>query len=100
MSVNEAWQGRRYKTEEYKAYEKALEILLPEIEIPEGKLKLELEFGLSNAGSDWDNPIKPTVDILCKRYGFNDNRIYEAVVRKKKCKKNSEYFMFDIKGFT
>lgn len=48
--------------------------------------------------SDFDNPIKPFQDVLQAKYGFNDSRIVEAVVRKVKTKKGQEYIKFAIKG--
>jgi Holliday junction resolvase RusA-like endonuclease len=97
LSVNKAWKGKRYKTDEYKAYEKAVLLMLPNIEIPEGHLHVSLEFGFSNKASDLDNPIKPFIDILQKKYGFNDSRIYEYDLKKKKTIKGADYIMFDIK---
>lgn len=101
LSVNQAWQGRRYKTPAYKKYEKEVYHLLPPIKIPEiGPLKIYLEFGFSNSSSDWDNPIKPFQDILQFKYAFNDNRIYEAIVKKVKVKKGNEYIRFEITEIT
>ncbi|MDY7025971.1 MAG: hypothetical protein SVC26_06500, partial [Pseudomonadota bacterium] len=64
ISVNQAWQGRRFKTPHYKAYEQELLLKLPKsIDIPEGELALLATFGLSNyKASDYDNPIKPFQD--------------------------------------
>lgn len=94
LSVNIAWRGRRFKTLRYKEYEKELMYKLPKsLKIPEGKLKLYVEFGMSRA-SDWDNPIKPFVDVLQKKYHFNDNRIFEARVIKKISKE--PYINFEI----
>lgn len=98
ISVNEAWQGRRYKTDKYKAFEKELTYLLPNIEIPNGYLALDLEFGFSNRGSDLSNPLKMVEDILSKKYKFNDNRIYEINLKKKKCNKGAEYIMFNLRS--
>ena len=96
LSVNDAWQGRRFKTPEYKKYERDLLLLLPKIEVPNGKLQIYLEWGFSSSGSDWDNPIKPFVDVLQKKLNFNDNRIELAHVSKKKVKKGEEYIKFNI----
>ena len=96
LSVNEAWKGRRFKTDKYKSFERSLLLLLPKIEIPEGKLKVNFEFGFSNRGSDWDNPVKPFQDVLQKKYGFNDSKIYEAIVKKEIVKKGHEYIKFSI----
>ena len=48
LSVNDAWQGKRFKTDTYKAYEKQVLLMLPKIEIPEGPLTINLEFGFSS----------------------------------------------------
>lgn len=96
LSVNNCWQGKRFKTPEYKAYEKMLLYLLPKITVPEGKLKISFVFGFSSSASDWDNPIKPLQDILQKKYGFNDKNIHEATVKKVLVKKGQEFFEFEI----
>lgn len=98
LSVNEAWKGKRYKTDKYKAYEKEVYFNLPPMKLPDDKLSITLEFGLSNASADWDNPIKPFIDILQFKYGFNDSKIYEATVTKKIVKKGEEYTAFEIKA--
>jgi Holliday junction resolvase RusA-like endonuclease len=77
LSVNQAWQGRRFKTPEYKRYERDLLLLLPCISIPKNKLKLTLVIGFKNTLSDIDNIAKPLIDILQKKYKFNDKQIYE-----------------------
>jgi hypothetical protein len=46
--VNKAWKGRRYATKESKSYQKELWLLLPpKIDIPEGRLEITFEFGMS-----------------------------------------------------
>lgn len=98
LSSNDTWKGRRFKTKEYKAYERHICLLLKPMEIPEGQIILFLEFGFSSSGSDWDNPIKPFQDCLQKKYDFNDNRVYAAVVTKEKVKKGEEYIDFKIES--
>ena len=98
MSVNAAWQGKRYKTNEYKSYERSLLYILPQLEIPKPPLKIYFEFGISKT-TDYDNPIKPLQDILQKRYGFDDKDIEEAHIRKKVVKKGNEYFKINIGGY-
>lgn len=98
LSVNDCWKGRRFKSEAYEAYEKELWYLLPKkILIPDGELKVFYEFGVSSKNSDWDNMIKPFQDILQKKYDFNDNRIYRAIVQKVIVKKGEEYIKFSLK---
>lgn len=96
LSVNEAWKGRRFKTDAYKSYEKHMLLILPKLVVPPGKLKIILEFGMSNAGSDIDNPVKMTLDILQKKYWFNDSQIYEMTVSKVKVAKGDEYTKFEF----
>lgn len=96
LSVNECWKGQRFKTNEYKEYEKMLLYLLPKIKVPEGPLKISFTFGFSNVQCDWDNPVKPLQDILQKKYSFNDKDIHEATVKKVKVKKGEEFFEFEI----
>lgn len=71
--------------------------LLPKLKIPAGELELNIEVGMSNSQSDLDNICKPFQDILQKKYGFNDNRIYKLVMQKIKVKKGEEYISFEIK---
>ena len=99
MSVNEAWQGKRFKTDKYKSFEKELLLMLKKIEIPEGKLLLRATFGLSSKNADWDNPIKPFQDVIQKKYGFNDRRIYKGEIEKKDVKKGFEYIEFQLLPF-
>ena len=100
LSVNQVWQGKRFKTPKYKAYEKELMYTLPSIKLPEPPYSVYYEFGFSSAASDIDNPIKPLQDVLQKRYGFDDKHIHEMIVRKFKVKKGEEYFKFEINSIT
>jgi Holliday junction resolvase RusA-like endonuclease len=99
LSVNQVWQGRRFKTPIYKKYENELLFMLPKMKIPEGKLELTIVFGFSSSASDWDNPIKPFQDILQKRYSFNDSRVYKATIIKEIVKKGQEFIEFNIKEY-
>lgn len=96
LSVNEAFQGRRFKTPKYKAFEKELTLKLKSMDVPEGKLLLTVTFGLSSKNADWDNPIKPFQDIVAAKYGFNDRHIYKGIVEKVDVPKGSEFIEFDI----
>lgn len=97
LSVNAAWKGKRYKTDKYKAFEKEMLFKLKPILLPKGLLHVKLSFGFSSQGSDIDNPIKMVLDILQKKYRFNDNLIYRLDVIKTVVNKGSEYIAFDIK---
>lgn len=96
LSVNEAWQGRRFKTKAYREYTKVLITLLPSIEIPNPPFKIDLIFGFSNSLSDLDNPVKGVMDIMQKRYNFNDRDVYEMTIKKEIVKKGSEFIKFNI----
>jgi len=98
LSVNCCWKGVRFKTPAYKSYERSCLWLLPKLIIPDGQLKISFEFGLSNSGNDIDNSIKPFLDILQKKYGFNDSRIYEMNVKKIKVEKGKEFIRFKIES--
>lgn len=99
LSVNQVWQGRRFKTKKYKDYEKTVLSILPKLKIPEGNLKLIITFGFSSKASDWDNPIKPFQDILQKKYEFNDSRIYKAEIEKVIVKRGKEFIDFRIEKY-
>lgn len=98
LSANEAWQGRRVKTQKYRNYEKVVMLMLKPLVVPDGDLELYLKWGFSSAASDWDNPIKQFQDCLQKKYGFNDNRVVRGVVEKVKVKKGEEFIEFEIKA--
>lgn len=97
LSVNEAWKGRRFKTDAYKIYQNTLFWLLPKIKVPDPPFEIHFKFGFSNSLSDWDNPVKPTQDILSKKYGFNDKLIRKAIVETEIVKKGEEYIEFELK---
>lgn len=97
LSVNKAWQGRRFKTQDYKDYEEELLYILPKIEVPEGKkYKLKMLVGFSNRNSDLSNSIKQFEDVLCKKYGFDDRYIFEISMKKEIVKKGEEFISFSL----
>lgn len=96
ISVNECWQGRRFKTPKYKKYETDCLYLLPQLNIGEPPYGIWFVFGFSNFAADIDNPVKPILDILQKKYGFNDRDIIEMNLTKIKVQKGMEYIKFSI----
>lgn len=97
LSVNDAWQGRRFKTDKYKAFEKQMLLMLPPLKINfKALLKIDVVFGFSSKGSDVDNGLKPTLDVLQKKYGINDNRIYEINLKKEIVPKGQEFIKLSI----
>ena len=59
-------------------------------------LRVELFFGFSSNASDLDNPVKPLIDILQKKYGFNDNQIFELNIRKCIVAKGKEFISITV----
>jgi len=97
LSINEAWQGKRFKTPAYKAYEETILLSMPKAKIEtEQMLRIEFFFGFSNKASDLDNPVKLLLDIAQKKYGFNDKNVFELNVRKCIVKKGEEFIQMGI----
>lgn len=97
LSVNEAWKGRRFKTDAYNNFVQHVLMILPhDLVVPNGNLAIHLCFGFSNKGADIDNPVKPILDILQKKYNFNDSRIYKLHVDKIIVPKGSEFIEFEF----
>ncbi len=97
LSVNAAWCGFRTKTEDYKEYERGVLSMLQErFSIPAPPYKLSILLGLSTRNGDIDNPVKLFIDILQKKYQFNDKEIYELSVKKIIVPKRKEYCEFKL----
>ena len=99
LSVNECWQGKRFKTKAYTAYEKELLYRLSPADFDKSKdpLEVSLVVGLSNVQADADNIVKPFLDILQKKYNFNDKYIFRLIVEKVLVVKGAEFIEFYIK---
>ncbi len=85
LSVNAAFQGRRFSTPEKTAYETRLRWSIPKVAVVGNPYyKVEYDFYLKNfALTDWDNCVKITQDCLVKKGVISDDRlIVHAVVRK------------------
>lgn len=96
LSLNHAYRGRRFSTPELKLYKRAIYLMAPKLKVEAGKLKIKLEFGVSNKGVDGDNLIKCVQDSLAEKYCFNDNRIYKWDVEKIDVPLGQEYINFEI----
>ena len=99
LSVNALYRGRRYRTEAYNKYEQEIWYMLPNKNIPQGKLAVKLEVGFSNKRADLDNVNKSFWDICQKKYSFNDSQIYKIEMEKKIVKKGEEYISFEINKY-
>lgn len=97
LSINAAFQGRRFKTPIYSKYEAIVLLMLPKLVIPAPPFKVNIKFGFSSPLADIDNPVKPILDILQKKYNINDKDIFELNLKKEIVTKGNEYFEFEIK---
>lgn len=98
LSVNDAFKGRRFRTDKYNSFIKNCLLMLPKsIDIAnESNIKLAIQFGFSSKASDIDNCCKSFIDCLVKKYGVDDRYIYELHVFKSIVKKGEEFIKFKI----
>lgn len=96
LSVNDAWKGKRYKTDNYLQYETDVSLLLPinknePYEPYESELFVKYVWYFKNyKGRDNDNPLKPFQDILKARGYLKDDRYIKASYIKKESVSNIE----------
>jgi hypothetical protein len=90
LSVNTAWQGKRFKTKAYKRYETDCTLLLPRVcgvkDTDNCFYEVDYKFYLKIFGLTYvDNLIKPLQDILVKN-GFisDDHKILKIIAEKVK----------------
>jgi Holliday junction resolvase RusA-like endonuclease len=100
LSINTTFQGKRFKTPIYKAYETKMLLMLPKSigKIPD-QIEVNITFGFSNKASDIDNGVKPFLDILQKKYRFNDSQIYRLNIHKVLTDKGLDFIEFEIKKY-
>lgn len=95
MSVNRAYKGRKYKTPGYTGYTEHILLCLNAYTPPDIDFKkpfgISYTFGMSSRAGDVDNPVKPLQDILSRKYGFNDNMVYEIRAYKRIVPKEQEF---------
>lgn len=100
LSVNDAYTGKRYSTEEKRIFNRQCDILLPNnYKIPEPPFQIYFKFGFSSKASDYDGPIKVVQDSIAKKYKFNDKLIRRAIIDTEYVKKGKEYFEFKIETY-
>ena len=97
LSVNNAYKGRRFPTDELKVYKKAMPLLLPrDLQLPPNKLVLLFRFHFKREASDVDNCCKAAQDIITKHYGVDDRMIYLTMNEKIVDFKAAEYLEFEF----
>lgn len=84
ISVNECWQGRRYKTEKYKDWrEEAYFCTRHSLKKPVGLCNLEIAFYVPSLGMDLDNMIKPVLDSLQDSQVLKNDKLVMRIVAEK-----------------
>lgn len=96
LSANQMHYSAKVDTTAYRNYRKELIRRLPDIEIPDGLLRIRILACVSSKLSDLDNVVKPFLDVLQKRYPFNDRNVYRIVCEKRIVKKGEESLIFAI----
>jgi len=94
LSVNKAWQGRRFRTKEYKDWTETGLWLLKKHKKYTGIVGVDIIFYMKNYKlADIDNPLKAFFDLIVKAGLIEDDRyIEEMTVRKEKSKVNQISF--------
>ena len=89
LSVNQAFQGRKFHTPKGKAFREQCLYLLPKKEMMKGLIKMEIVVGIEKAWlrSDVDNYLKPLIDSIVKKGLIEDDRfIVELNIKKEQSK--------------
>jgi len=96
LSVNKVWQGRRFKTKDYKNYEIEVLELLKNVKKVSGIVEVKYKFYIKNFSmSDVGNFEKPLSDIIVKAGMIDDDRYVNRIVLEK-YKSDKEYIEIEI----
>ena len=101
LSINDAWQGRRYKTPKYNKFAEEVHLRLLAYKrpnLPDGPLSIHYRFHVFNMRSDVDNFIKAFQDVLFNWIGIDDSRIVRLTAEKIKCQKYKEKIEWTIES--
>ena len=98
LSVNAAYQGRRFSTKEKKLFDRTVAAILPNCRVDGEYYRVLFDFHLTNfGGTDQDNLIKVLQDCIVRRGIISDDRrIVEHRIRKFPSDKN--YIVVGIVG--
>lgn len=84
LSVNRAWQGRRFSTREKKKYEEKLLLLLPRKMEAGPYYRVHFDFHIKNCYRiDIDNLFKVTIDCIVKKGIIKDDRFIKKISAEK-----------------
>jgi len=99
LSVNQVWQGRRFKTKSYKNYEEEVLLLLKGCEKTEGFIEVNYKLYLKYfSTSDVGNFEKPLTDILVKSGIIDDDKYIKRIVMEK-FKSDNDYIEIEINKY-
>lgn len=80
LSVNKAWQGRRFKTPDYKNWQKEFSYLVEKQTPLKGNIGITIEFYIKNDKmSDVDNFLKTLLDTLKDTNIIEDDRKIQEI---------------------
>jgi len=83
LSVNQAWQGRRFKTNTYKKWAQDVSNFIPRNKCVTGRVEVTVEVFIKNEKmSDVDNVLKTLFDTLSGSVFEDDRMIYALHVYK------------------
>lgn len=99
LSINKAFQGRRFKTLDYLKFEHDMMYLLPKFTMPLPPYSVSIHYGFSSKLADLDNNCKLILDVMQKKYNFNDRDIFELKLTKEIVAKGKEFIQIDAKTY-
>lgn len=96
ISINQCWQGKRYRTTNFKKWQELVCHSLPKKQMILGEIGLIIHLYLDSIlKSDIDNFLKPLIDCLVKKKYIKDDR-YINYLEVRKFKSEQEGFFFKI----
>lgn len=101
LSANSSFYGKKTKTQARRKYEYVLFLLLPNHDYEftkASRIRFTGCFGITG-NQDLDNCLKILLDVLQKKYKFNDRQIHEIHITKQVVKKGSEFLEFSLEKF-
>lgn len=99
LSINKAYKGKRFRTDECTKFKRDLYFMLPErINLPKPPFCIVFKFGLSSMSSDGDNCVKVAQDVISDKYNFNDKLIKKWIIEVDNVKKGDEYISFKLES--
>ena len=97
ISINECFQGRRFKTKKYDAFIQEMLYTMPKKKTITGLVRMEILLYLKSIlRSDIDNFVKPILDCIVKKGWIVDDRYIQYLkVSKVKSKEEGVYIFIE-----